>query len=512
MEREFMSSRNIVIELSQVSVRIGDAYILSNIDWTLRSGENWAILGHNGAGKTTFLSLVRGDIWPSPHCGRRLYHLNGKPQEGPIGFHEKTGAVSTDLLDRYRINGWNLTGVEVVCTGFNRTAFLYEKPTDSMLNRAEEVLAMLGLEDLSDRRILTLSFGEAKKILIARALVHKPDILFIDEFCAGLDAGSKDKALGLIQLVAEQGTQIICAAHNVEQIPDAITNLLTLESGRIIACGPMAKRSISTNIGPVKDTEHALEKTNMPKLEYATGEAPLIEIEKVDIALGGNCILKRIDWTVKDGENWALLGPNGSGKTTLLKLIVGEERPVWGGVIRRFGKDGLQTIDEIRRHISLVTPDFQADHMLRQTALEMVLSGFYGSVGLPHEPTEEQILTAQLWFKKLGLQRIENHEVCALSYGQIRMLLIMRALVTNPRILILDEPTTGLDNKAKNDVWKAVNQVIEEGTSVIYVTHAHKEIWPFISHVAILRNGRMIFKGERKQWENSIFSTCQDIE
>ena len=93
MEREFMSSRNIVVELSQVSVKIGDTYILSNIDWTLRSGENWAILGHNGAGETTFLSLVRGDIWPSPQCGRRLYHLNGKPQQGPIGFHEKTGAV-----------------------------------------------------------------------------------------------------------------------------------------------------------------------------------------------------------------------------------------------------------------------------------------------------------------------------------------------------------------------------------------------------------------------------------
>ncbi len=381
-----------------------------------------------------------------------------------------------------------------------------------MLNRAQEVLAMLGLEDLSNRRILTLSFGEAKKILIARALVHQPDILFIDEFCAGLDAGSKDKALGLIQLVAEQGTQIICAANNVEQIPDAITNLLTLESGRIIACGPMAKRSINTNIGHVKDKEHICKKTAIPQFEHITGGAPLIEIEKVDMVVGGSCILKRIDWTVKNGENWALLGPNGSGKTTLLKLVVGEERPVLGGVIRRFGKDGFQTIGEIRRRISLVTPDLQADHMLRQTALEMVLSGFYGSVGLPHEPTQEQISAAQLWFKKLGIQSIENRQACALSYGQIRMLLIMRAFVTNPRLLILDEPTTGLDYKAKNDVWKAVNHVIEEGTSVIYVTHDYKEIWPFISHVAIMKNGKMIFKGERKQWENSVSSISQDTE
>jgi molybdate transport system ATP-binding protein len=507
-----MDSGKLLVELVQVSVRKGDAFLLSNIDWVLRSGENWAVIGGNGAGKTTFLNLVRGDIWPAPGCGRRLYHLNGKPQTGPIGFHEKTGAVSTDLLDRYRINGWDLTGVEVVCTGFNRTAFLYEKPTDKMLNRAQEVLTTLCLEELSDRRILTMSFGEAKKVLIARALVHKPNILFIDEFCAGLDAVSKDRALSLIQLVAKQGTQIICAAHSVEDVPDAITNLLTLESGRIIACAPMAKRSTGINTGPLKDTEHTLEKTNMPKLEYATGGAPLIEIEKVDMVVGGSCILKIIDWTVKNGENWALLGPNGSGKTTLLKLIVGEERPVWGGVIRRFGKDGLQTIDEIRRRISLVTPDLQSDHMLDQTGLEMVLSGFLGSVGLPHNPTQNEIFTANSWFAKLGLEWLQNRKVKTLSYGQIRMLLIMRALVTSPRILILDEPTTGLDREAGNDVWEAVKTAVGSGTSLIYVTHDHNEIWPFISHVAIMKNGRMIFKGERKQWESSVFSTFQDTE
>ncbi len=506
-----MDSKEIVVELFQVCVRKGNTFLLSDINWVLRSGENWAVTGSNGAGKTTFLNLVRGDIWPAPQCGRRLYHLNGKPQTGPIGFYEKTGAVSTDLLDRYRSHGWDLTGLEVVCTGFNRTAFLYEKPTDSMLNRSQEALAMLGLEELSDRRILTMSFGEAKKLLIARALVHKPDILFIDELCAGLDVGSKERALSLIETVAEQGTQIICAAHNVEEIPNAINNLLTLESGRIIACGPRAKGSIIRDRSP-KNTHQGRKNTTISKFENINAAPPLIEMEKVDIALGGSYILKKIDWTVRNGENWALLGPNGSGKTTLLKLIVGEKRPVWGGVIRRFGKGGIQTIDEIRRRISLVTPDFQAEHMLSQTALEMVLSGFYGSVGLPHEPSEEQILTAQSWFKKLDMLGIENRQIWAFSYGQIRMLLIMRALVTNPRLLILDEPTTGLDNKAKNDVWKAVNQVIEEGTNVIYVTHDHKEMWPFLSHVAILRSGRMIFRGERNQWENSVFSISQDTE
>ncbi|MGC8605137.1 MAG: ABC transporter ATP-binding protein, partial [Desulfomonilaceae bacterium] len=488
-----MNSGKILVELSQVSVRIGGAYILSNIDWVLRSGESWAILGRNGAGKTTFLSLVRGDIWPAPENGKRLYHVNGKPQLAPIGFHEKTGSVSSDLLDSYRTNGWNLTGLEVICTGFSRTAFLYEKPSNEMQGRACEVLAMLGLEELSNRRILTMSFGEAKKILIARAIVHRPDILFVDELCAGLDARSKDRALSLIQMASERGTQIICAAHNIEEVPSGVANLLTLESGKLVSCGPIAKIPIPTNTKAIKGKDQIYRKVDISKTAHIQ-KNPLIEIKKVDVTLGGSFILKGIDWTVNKAENWALLGKNGAGKTTLLKVIVGEERPVWGGVIRRFGKDSLQAIDEIRRSISLVSPDFQADYMLSQTSLEMVLSGFYGSVGIPREPTEKQICSAQLWFKKLDLNCIENRQVCELSYGQIRMLLIVRALITNPKLLILDEPTSGLDSKAKNYVWKVVNHVIAKGTSVICVTHDHREMWPFISHVAIVKDGRMVFK------------------
>ena len=503
--KAIMNSK-VLVELIGVSVRIGDTYILSDINWSLNSAENWAILGHNGAGKTTFLSLVRGDIWPAPEGGQRLYHLNGKPQVGPIGFHEKTGSVSSDLLDRYRINGWNLTGLEIVCTGFQRTAFLYEEPTNAMLNRAHEVLEMLDLEDLSVRRILTMSFGEAKKILIARALVHKPEILFIDELCAGLDRNSKDRVLSLIQTVADQGTQIIFAAHGTEEVPPAITNLLTLESGRIVKRHALSERLSVTRTEPATEQEKTSKDTD--RQEFGdNGQDTLLEIEKVDISTGGSLILKNINWTVKRGENWALLGQNGSGKTTLLKLVVGEERPVWGGIIKRFGMDCLQTIDEIRRRISLVTPDFQAEHMLNQTSMEMVVSGFHGSIGLAHAPTREEIVTAQSWFNQFGLGWIETRQVHTLSYGQIRMLLIMRALVNAPEILILDEPTTGLDRNAKRNVWEAVKKIVDQGTNLIYVTHDFDEIWPFVTHVAIMEKGSMLFKGPLSQWTGVLRTT-----
>ena len=105
------NSLQTLVELHNVSVFQGRAVILSGISWTLSTGQNWAILGRNGAGKTTFLKLVRGDIWPAPNCGLRLFHINGAVRKSPIGFREKTGVVSSELLDTYKRNGRNIRGL-----------------------------------------------------------------------------------------------------------------------------------------------------------------------------------------------------------------------------------------------------------------------------------------------------------------------------------------------------------------------------------------------------------------
>ncbi len=169
-----MATPEVLVELIDVSVRIGNSAVLSGVNWSLNAEENWAVLGGNGAGKTTFLNLIRGDVWPAPEHGRRLYHVNGTTKESPIGFRERTGLVSPELLDRYRREGWNLSGLEVVCTGFQGSPLLYDKPTRGQLGRCHEVLSSLGLEELADRRILSMSHGEAKKILIARSLCTDP--------------------------------------------------------------------------------------------------------------------------------------------------------------------------------------------------------------------------------------------------------------------------------------------------------------------------------------------------
>jgi len=133
----------------------------------------------------------------------------------------------------------------------------------------------------------------------------------------------------------------------------------------------------------------------------------------------------------------------------------------------------------------------------------MVVSGFYGSVGLFDEPTQSQKVSARSWFQLLDVTWMENREVRTLSYGQIRMLLVMRAVVTRPRILLLDEPFSGLDEDARGKVLSIVEEFACADTSVIYVSHRYNELFSALTHVAVLEKGRMIFQDTRKQWESA---------
>jgi molybdate transport system ATP-binding protein len=495
-----MSSPSTLVELENVSVRVAGATLLSHLTWSLHTGENWAVRGNNGAGKTTFLRLVRGDVWPAAGGGRRLYHLNGKTQEGPIGFRENTGLVSSELLDLYRTMEWDLSGLDVVYTGFEGTPLISGKPDEARMEQAREILATLRITSLSDRRIRSMSHGEAKKILIARAMVKNPGFLFLDEVDSGLDSRSYGTVMDLVHEVVERGTHVLMATHGNGSVPSFITHTVRLHGGRIEEQGPACCSAATECTEPGQNTICQSRSVSCRPLRDGDCGKPLINIANVDVVRQGKKIVHQVNWTVNTGQNWAVLGENGSGKTTLLKLVIGDLRPVWGGKISRFGRDGLQSIWGLRKRISLVTPDWQAMHATSQTGLNMVLSGFFGTVGLVDTPADEHIAAARSWFVRLGLQALEQREVRTLSYGQVRALLVMRAVVTNPTMLLLDEALSGLDATARTHVMTAVEEFARGDTSVIYVTHNVGEVSALFDHVAVLAGGRLVFQGTREQW------------
>lgn len=480
-----------LVELRNVSVFRDRTNILSDITWTLSTGQNWVVLGGNGVGKTTFLKLVRGDIWPSPNYGIRLFHVNGTVRESPIGFREKTGIVSPELLDSYKRNGWNIKGLDVVLTGFFDTAYLHQEPNDDEIARSKEVISLLGIEELTEKDFLSLSLGQAKRILIARAIVHKPTLLILDELATGLDRESHNTVMEKVEDLAANGTQILCSTHVKEDLPPAVTHVLELDEGKIVGNGRRVKVRAVEEKGPTSPST-----SRMSEHSAVSNGNPLIMIENADVFRKGKPVLQSINWKIKKGENWAVLGCNGSGKSTLLKLISGDLIPAWGGSITRFGDEASHNLWEIRRRIGLVSADIQAWHENRQTGLEVIISGFFGSIGVHNPASEEQAQTARQWLKDHDVEHLADRNVQTLSYGQLRILLILRAMVINPAMLLLDEPLSGLDRRIGSQILNLLDSLACSGTALVYITHRISELPMSITKALILKNGRIDFCGD----------------
>jgi molybdate transport system ATP-binding protein len=214
------------------------------------------------------------------------------------------------------------------------------------------------------------------------------------------------------------------------------------------------------------------------------GEA-LVEMRGVRVRYGGTEVLGGLDWVMRRGENWGILGPNGSGKTTLLALIYGDNLQAYSNDVRLFGRrrgtgEGLW---EVRSRIGIVSPALQIGYRRALRVREVIESGFFDSIGLYHWPTQEQSRTAESWTRRLGLSDLAERPFDQLSYGERRMVLIARAMVKSPELLILDEPCEGLDPVNRRAVLALVDRVgFETDASVLYVSHVEDELPRCLTH------------------------------
>ena len=238
---------------------------------------------------------------------------------------------------------------------------------------------------------------------------------------------------------------------------------------------------------------------------------------------GGTVVLDRLTWTVRRGERWAVLGPNGSGKTTLLELICGDHPQVYANDVRLFGRrraaedgepggpsegiapegspsegGGLIDLWEVRRRIGAVSQRLQAAYLPAAplTCREVILSGFFDSVGLFRRPDAAQRAAAGEWIGRLGLEPLAERPYARLSYGERRRVLIARALVKSPELLVLDEPCEGLDEGNRAAVLELVERAagrpgvgFPDGVGLLFVTHRPEELPRCLTHVLRLQGG-----------------------
>ncbi len=218
---------------------------------------------------------------------------------------------------------------------------------------------------------------------------------------------------------------------------------------------------------------------------------PIVRLENVDVFIEGHHILSSITWEICDGERWLIGGPNGAGKTTLAKLLYGRLRVAYGGTIERFGSCDNMSIADIRRSVVLISDDEQLRYDWNIAVEDVVASGFFASVGLMQEPNAEQALAARKLLEDFGIEKLASRLFLELSFGQRRLVLIARALVRAPRLLILDEGLDGLDRRARERVMRHIQKLAFDGTAIVVIGHRESDIPDWIENELRLEEGRV---------------------
>ncbi len=501
-----------LIELCHARVQRHERVVLDIERWSLEPGAHWAVLGPNGAGKSTFFALLRGELWPLRRPGPppRLYNL-GASGESPLALRSRMGMVSTELQQLYQRRGWRISVFDAVCSGFFDAPLLYRTPNAAQRQRAQELLELIQLADMRRRLLPGLSHGELRRVLIARALAplyEIPAVLLLDEVCDGLDASSRDAVLRAVERIIQQGgVQVLVSSHRPRELPTGLTHAVVFEQGRILRQGPLDEALPKEPTIPPSHDPDVLPFKERPAPDF--GGSPLLHLENVSILRDGAPVLTDITWTVRPGEHWGVLGHNGAGKSTLLRCLAGELHPscVQGpaGKVLRFGSPDIPSgglRGGLRGRIGLVSPELQAGYGYDVSAEELVWTGFDASIGLHgRAPTVGERREARKWLELAGMRELAQRPVAALSSGQARRCFLARALAANqgrgPELLLLDEPCSGLDADARQGFLALLSRVAHAGVPLVCVTHHQDELPPEISHVLLLRKGRIQAQGPR---------------
>jgi molybdate transport system ATP-binding protein len=487
----------LAMSLHAASVRRGGTWVLRDISWRLRPGERWALLGDNGAGKTQLLKLLSGDVWPTPRGSAapgdgRDYRVGRRPVE-LIDAKRRVAYVGAELQDKYARYGWNLRVRDLVATGLHRTDLLLLPVTPLQARRVAAALRLCGLRRHAGREFLTLSYGQKRLALLARALVQAPDWLLLDEFYNGLDADYRRRIDTVLDAAVRRGQSWVATAHRAADVPRGTRCLLELAAGRVHA----VKRMGPSDLARLRERagEGAHRPVRAPKplrtaTPVGTGKAPragkparaanvrgssaalLVKLSGVDLYVDYRPVLRDLDWQLRRGEHWAVYGANGAGKSSFLKLLYGDLSPSLGGRIERAGFPKGTPIAEWKRSVGYVSPELQSDYAVNVSVFDLVASGRYASIGLVDEATAADRRAAARWLRFFGLLSVAKRRPRELSYGQLRRALIARALAADARILLLDEPLTGLDPAQRAIMKRLLERLMKQLTLIIAVHHA----------------------------------------
>lgn len=466
--------------------------VLHDICWTIRRGVHCALMGVNGAGKTTLLSLLHGLLWPS--AGSIHWYGPDGPEDSPIVGRSLSALVSPVQQERYQRQAWHITGRELLLTGFEDTPLLYTATTEEQNAAVEDMARQLDALPLLTRHVPELSQGQLRILLLGRALLRRPALLLLDECVDGLDMAHRRRfftALETMTHTTGDNMTVIMSSHRLDQIPAWCSRRRWIDAGRLLPEDAPPPFDAGTAALPAARPRPAL---TAPPAAPALDAAPLVAVRNATVFIDGEEVLHAVNWTLKRGEHWRIIGENGSGKSTFLRMLAGDEFVAAGGSITRYlpgngGETALLT--DIRKGIRLVSDLSQARYGYSLSALELVCSGFDNSTGIYRDFSAEEIAEAMRVMEELDAAELADMSIRQVSTGQLRRLFLARALVGRPDVLLLDEPCSGLDPAGRAHYLALLDRLAGRGLHFVYVSHEENEGPSCLNRQARMQEGHL---------------------
>lgn len=418
--------------------------VLSDLDFTWDEGESWVVAGPNGSGKSALAALWVGRL---DTVGGRLerHPVLGRAEDAWIGFERQRLLLEWERhIDLSEVSESPDPGTLV---------------RDFVGNEAE--LARFGLENKGGRGLKHLSTGELRRACLARAWVLGLPLLILDEPLEGLDTSGMVLLKDLLAESRRAGTDLVFLTRRPGDLPPGGWKRWDLPAPK---SAPGVAFSLEPFVGPA-----------------SAGGEPVIEFRSVTAGYREVPVLENLDWTVRRGDRWLVTGPNGSGKSTLLSLVSGDHPQVFSNDVRLFGlRRGPElTLAEVRRRVVLVSyaAHLGFRNLFGVTGLEVLATGFAGTVGLWDEPSWDQVQACRALAADWGLEEAVRRPWEELSWGTQRLVLLGRALVAGPEVLLLDEPCQGLDAPAQaRFLDRVVRWSADRSRTLVYVTHRPDEV------------------------------------
>ncbi len=429
-------------------------------------GQAWCVFGENCSGIAAFIKLLSGTL-----TDYRADHLQLPEQAGILSFTAQQELFEQELRN-------------------DDSDFLNKADPGTLvrefLPNFKEHLGLLqtfGLAGCLDLGYRQLSSGQARKLLLLCELIKGATTLVLENPFDGLDEASCREISHCLMHLPERGLELVICVNNRGDIPPWASHLAIFKDGKLFASGTIDKTLPQIAIfTPDADADKNIPATFLETTGSKDLAEELVSLHNGFAGYGGKMLFSGLDLLIKTGDHSLITGPNGCGKSTLLDIITGDNPKCYANELRIFGqkRGSGESIWALKKHMGIVSPALHRDHRIPGSSLQVVLSGLYDSIGLYKRATAAEIQTARQWLAWIDLSGKATTPFRSLTFSEQRLVLIARALIKRPKLLILDEPTQGLDDDNRNALLSLLEYIAAGNLStILFVSHRRDEHRPF---------------------------------